>query len=247
MRFWIVIEGFFNEYFNDLFLLRFFKTLNVLSSFVIAQLNLNLIFNALLMRTVFLIFISFIMTVSFLSCKNSHAYDKYVKELDSLKVVLQQSVANFKTVDSSQCVQAYSKQYTYSLFINTHLKDTVTKTVAENLLNFNSVEKGLKDYLSLRSTWLTEANLTITQLQTLSHDLKNGSVDEDDAIEFINEEKKQAEKIIEELKTNTEIIRKHLELYNQSLPVIEVLIKQLNLGTLLEPVTPEIKRTTEIN
>lgn len=185
--------------------------------------------------------------LSFTSCKNSHAYDKYVKDLDSLKVVLQQSVANFKTVDSSQCFKAYSKQYTYSLFITTHLKDTVTKTVAENLLNFNSVAKGLNDYLSLRSAWLTEANLTITQLQTLSHDLKNGSVDEDDAIEFINEEKKQAEKIIEELKINTETIRKHLELYNQSLPVIEDLIKQLNSGIILEPVTPEIKRTTEIN
>ncbi len=183
------------------------------------------------------------MTISFLSCRNTHAYDKHIKELDSLKVVLQQSVASFKSVDSIQCIQAYSKQYTYSLFINTHLKDTVTKTVAENLQIFHSVEKGLSDYLSLRSTWLTEANLSIAQLQTLSHDLKNGSVDEDDAIEFINEEKKQAEKIIEELKINTEAIRKHLELFNQSLPTIEDLIKQLNSGVLPELIKP----TTEIN
>lgn len=199
------------------------------------------------MRTVFLIFLSFIMTISFLSCRNTHAYDKHIKELDSLKVVLQQSVANFKTVDSTQCVHAYSKQYTYSIFINTHLKDTVTKTVAENLQSFHSVEKGLSDYLSLRSTWLADANLIITQLQTLSHDLKNGSVDEDDAIEFINDEKKQAEKIIEELKINTEAIRKHLEVFNQSLPVIEVLIKQLNSGVLPELIKPEIKQTTNIN
>lgn len=199
------------------------------------------------MRTVFLLFISFIMAISFMSCRNTHAYDKYVKELDSLKVVLQQSVDNFKTVDSTQCVQAFSKQYTYSLFINTHLKDTVTKTIAENLQIFHSVEKGLNDYLKLRSSWLTEAHLSIGQLQTLSHDLKNGSVNEDDAIEFINEEKKQAEKIIEELKINTETIRKHLELFNQSLPVIENLVKHLNSGVLPELVTPDIKQTTEIN
>lgn len=199
------------------------------------------------MKTVFSIVLSFIMTMSFLSCRNTHTYDKHIKELDSLKVVLQQSVANFKSVDSTQCVQAYSKQYTYSLFINSHLKDTVTKIVAENLQLFHSVEKGLSDYVALRSSWLTEANLSVAQLQTLSHDLKNGSVDADDAIEFINEEKQQAEKIIEELKTNTETIRKHLELYNQSLPTIEDLIKQLNAGVLPEFVTPNIKQPSEIN
>jgi hypothetical protein len=179
--------------------------------------------------------------ISFCSCRNSHSYDKYVKELDSLKVVLQQSVDNFKTVDSASCMQAYSKQYTYSLFIDSHLKDTVAKVVAENLQNFHSIEKGLKDYVELRTTWLNDANLSITQLQTLSHDLKNGSVNEDEAIEFINEEKKQAEKIIEVLKINTEVIRKHLEVFNQSLPVCEDLIKQLNSGVLPELAIPNIK------
>lgn len=173
------------------------------------------------------------------SCKNTHAYDKYVKELDSLKVVLQQSVDNFKTVDSASCAQAYSKQYTYSLFIDSHLKDTVTKVVAENLQNFHSVEKGLHDYIELRSGWLADANSSITQLQTLSHDLKNGSVDEDEAIGFINEEKKQAEKMIELLKLNTEAIRKHLEVFNQSLPVCEDLIKQLNSGVLPQLADPK--------
>jgi dsDNA-binding SOS-regulon protein len=141
--------------------------------------------------------------MSFFSCKNAHTYDKYVKELDSLKVVLQQSVDNFKTVDSATCMNAYSKQYTYSQFIETHLKDTVTKSVAENLQNLQSVKQGLNDYLSLRSNWLATANTSIKQLQTLSHDLKNGSVNEEEAIEFINQEKKQAELIIEELKVNT--------------------------------------------
>lgn len=225
----------------------FFKTLNVSPSFVIAQLNLNLIFNALFMRTLFSVFIISIVSGFFTFCKNPHAYDKYVKELDSLKVVLQQSVANFKTVDSTQCIEAFSKQYTYSLFINSHLKDTVTKTVAENLQLFHSVEKGLSDYISLRTVWLTEANLSIAQLQTLSHDLKNGSIDEEAVIEFINEEKKQAEKIIEELKINTETIRKHLELFNQSLPVIEDLIKQLNSGVLPKLIMPDTKQTAEIN
>jgi len=193
------------------------------------------------MRILFSIFTLLIIVAFASSCKNTHAYDKYVKELDSLKVVIQQSVDNFKTIDSASYMQAYAKQYTYSLFIDSHLKDTVTKTVAENLQNFHSIEKGLHDNVELRSTWLNDANLSITQLQTLSHDLKNGSVNEDEAIEFINEEKKQAEKIIEVLKINTEAIRKHLDVFNQSLPVCEDLIKQLNSGVLPELATPSIK------
>jgi hypothetical protein len=180
--------------------------------------------------------------MSFFSCKNAHTYDKYVKELDSLKVVLQQSVDNFKTVDSATCVNAYSKQYTYSQFIETHLKDTVTKSVAEILQNFQSVKQGLNEYLSLRSNWLARANTSIKQLQTLSHDLKNGSVNEEEAIEFINQEKKQAELIIEELKVNTETIRKHLEVYNQSLPVCENLVKELNSGVLPQLLSPPTKQ-----
>lgn len=179
--------------------------------------------------------------LSFFSCRNPHTYDKYVKELDSLKIVVQQSVDNFKTVDSSNCVTAYSKQITYALFIETHLKDTVTKSVAENLQSFQSVKQGIGDYLSLRSNWLSKANLSIVQLQTLSHDLKNGSVSNDEAIEYINQEKKHAEAVIEELKVNTEAIRKHLEVYNQALPVCENLIKELNSGTLPQLVNPKDK------
>ncbi|MBI3520248.1 MAG: hypothetical protein HY062_12955 [Bacteroidetes bacterium] len=183
--------------------------------------------------------------LSFLSCKNTHAYDKYIKELDSLKIVVQQSVDNFKTVDSASCVLAYARQYTYSQFITTHLKDTVSKTLAENLQNFQSVEKGLHDYLAFRSEWLAKSQLSITQLQNLAHDLKNGSINEEEAVEFINTEKKQAETIIEELKLNTELIRKHLDVFNQSLPACEELVKQLNSGTLPELLKPEVKHLSE--
>lgn len=199
------------------------------------------------MKTLLFISVCFGLTSVFSSCRNTHDYEKYTKELDSLKVVLQQSVAHFKTVDSSACVNAFSKQYTYSLFINSHLKDTVTKTIAENLQAFQSVGKGMNDYLSLRAGWLNEADLSIEQLQTLSHDLKIGSIDEEDAIEFINEEKKESEKIIEELNVNTEIIRKHLEIFNQALPVCEDLVKKLNSGILPELIQPEIKHSTTTN
>ena len=182
-----------------------------------------------------------IVCLNFISCKNTHAFDKYVKELDSLKVVVQQSVANFKTVDSLTCVTAAAKQYTYAQFIETHLKDTVSKSVVENLQDFQSVKQGLNDYLAYRSDWLAQANACVIQLQNLSHDLKNGSISEEEAIEFKKKKKKQAENSIEGLKINTEVIRKHLEVFNQSLPVCEDLVKQLNSGVLPQLIKPEIK------
>lgn len=180
--------------------------------------------------------------MSFISCRNGNVYNKYVKELDSLKVVLQQSVANFKTVDSATCANAAAKQFTYSQFIESHLKDTVTKTIAQNLQNFQSISQGLNDYLKYRASWLSQANASATQLQTLAHDLKNRSITNEEAIEFINQEKKQAETIIEELKVNTEAIRNHLEVYNQSLPVCEALVRELNAGILPQLIKPEINK-----
>jgi polyhydroxyalkanoate synthesis regulator phasin len=183
--------------------------------------------------------------VSFaMSCKNKHAHDKHIKQLDSLKIVLQQTVVNFKTVDSLTCVNAFNKQYTYSQFLNTHLKDTVTKATAENLQIFYSIGKGLKTYLGHRASWLNKASLSINQLQDLSNDLKTGSIDGDEAIEFMGEEKKQAEAIINELKQNTEIIRNHLDQYNQSLPECESLIKKLNNGMLPEIIKTQIIYTS---
>ena len=58
--------------------------------------------------------------IGFLSCKNTLSYDKHVKELDSLKIVVLQAIDNFKTVDSATCINTYAKHYTYTQFINLH-------------------------------------------------------------------------------------------------------------------------------
>ncbi len=166
------------------------------------------------------------------SCKNTHGYEKYVKELDSLKVVVEQAIGNFKTVDSVAVYNAYIKQQTYTQFINANLKDTVSKEEALSLSSLGSIGEGLQAYLSNRSKWLAEASLTINQLHHLSTDLKNGSVEIDEAVEYIHTEKLQSEKIIEELKVNTESIRKILAVHEKSSPVVEEIVKKLNNGSL---------------
>ncbi len=174
-------------------------------------------------------------------CKPSHAYDKYIKELDSLKIVVEQTIDNFNTIDSALCYEAYSKQYTYTIFITANLKDTVSKSSAEAMQTFFATGKPINNYLAMRPVWLAEARTRVKQLSTLSTDLKNGTIETAEAVEFINEEKKQSEKIIEELKVNTSLLRKQLEQYAKNLPVIEGMIKELNGGQLPEWIKPEIK------
>ena len=50
---------------------------------------------------------------------------------------------------------------------------------------FSSVGLGIADYVSMRSHLLQEAQLSLTQLNALSHDLKNSSLDNDEAIESL--------------------------------------------------------------
>ncbi len=185
--------------------------------------------------------------IYFSSCNNSHTYDKYVKELDSLKIVVEQSVANFKTVDSVECYNAYSKQFTYAGYINVNLKDTVPRSTAEALQTFYMLGRSMVNYLAMRPVWLSEAQKSISQLTHLSHDLRNGSVEDKEAVEFINEEKKEAEKIIEELKENTEVIRVQMEQFALTLNVAEEVVKKLNQGVLPEVMKPEIKAQKEMD
>ncbi len=184
------------------------------------------------MKTAVLSFLPILFMLAFPGCRQGHDYARYVKELDSLKVVTEQAVDNFTTVDSLACYEAYSKERSYRLFIESHVSDTVPKETAEALTGFFSTEKALKDYLAQRPVWLSEARSVIKQVWLLSNDLKNGSIETGEAVEFIGTEKKRSEKIIEELKTNTVLIRRHLELYNRHLPAVEQLLKSYNAGIL---------------
>lgn len=189
------------------------------------------------MKFLLLIFTVFI----FFSCKKSNTYAKQVKELDSLKVVLQEAVSNFNTIDSVKCYQNYSEQYTYINFIKENLKDTISKTEAENLQMFVSLGKNMLNYLAKKPKWTQEANTSIKQLTDLSYDLKNGNVENEEAVEFILKEKTEALKIIDELKTNTELMRYSLETFTNTLPTAENIVKKLNNGNLPEIDQPKVR------
>ena len=132
-------------------------------------------------------------------------------------------------------------------YINVNLKDTVSRSVANDLQTFYMLGRNMVNYLAMRPVWLAEAQKSINQLTNLSHDLKNGSVEDEEAIEFIGEEKKEAEKIIGELKENTEAVREQMEQFTKTLPTAELTVKKLNNDALPELVKPEIKAQKEMD
>ncbi len=174
------------------------------------------------------------------SCGKSHEYDASVKQLDSLKVVVEQALDNFSALDSARYYDALSKQVTYTAFIREQVQDTVTKTEAEALQLFYSTGKPFRGFFTSRRALLAEAQTSATQLRNLSQDLAGSAVSARDAIGYINEEKKEAEKVISLLKTNTSLLRRQMEDFNRSLPVVETLIKQHHSGTLPPVTSPEL-------
>ncbi len=169
-----------------------------------------------------------------LGCKPTHRYDKNIRELDSLKIVMEQAVINFKEIDSLECYNAVSRQKMYHSFIIERVTDTLSNAEAKALQLFFTTKQPLNDFINKRQYWLNEASNAKKQLSNLTTDLKNDVVEPDDAVDFINREKTTSEKTIDELKLNTVLVGKHLQVYHVNLPVVETLIKKRNDGKSLD-------------
>lgn len=177
----------------------------------------------------------------FFSCGPKHQFDKSVKQLDSLKVVEEQALDNFLKVDSSDCFQAYSKTFTYISFIQTNVHDTLTKPEAEALLQFHNCSKNLKKFFHTRRVAIDNTKTSISQLKKLAIDLQSGAVKNEEAFQFIESEKKQAEQNIQELKNNFQLIFQVMEDYHKTVGQVEGLIKKRHQDVLPSLMKPELE------
>lgn len=150
---------------------------------------------------------------------------------------MQQSVLNLKSADSLKCEESILKFKIYSDFLTKNLKDTVTIEQAKQLKVFYTCGEAITKFQSLRPSYLTNAELRKIQLQNLSNDLKNGSIDAEEAVEYINTEKHASQTLIDEITNNTANTRDNLDLFNISTPAVEEVIKLRNSGNL--PLVPK--------
>jgi hypothetical protein len=166
------------------------------------------------------------------NCRLSNPYQKQIKELDSLKIVVEEAIDYFNKIDSAECVRFLTTQESYESFLLKNLTDTLTKSEAESVQLMMNVGEPFKDYLKQRHYWISQAHLSVKQLQNLNQDLKNNALEPSEAVEYINQEKKIAEQNIQLLKTNTELIRKNIEIFKSVVQHNELIIKKINAGNL---------------
>jgi len=171
------------------------------------------------------------------SCGRPHAYDASIRQLDSLRVVLDQAGDNFSRLDSAKYAQALSLQVNYSTFITAHVQDTLNKADADALRESYAAGKIFRGFLNSRHQLREETSLNSSQLKKLAQDLKSNALDQDKAVAYMKEETAQAEQLIVTLKQNTDILYKQLEVFNRHLPAIETLVKRYNAGV-LPPLNP---------
>lgn len=198
-----------------------------------------MVINQLSLKTALLSCLPVLVAFILASCNRSNTYQKYSAELDSLNTVLHQSVSNLKKVDSLRCESAILKFKIYSEFLNDNLKDTVPLETAKQLKVFFDAGTSIVKFQSLRSAYLTNSELRSIQLQHLSNDLKQGSVNPEEAVDFINKEKQASFDLIDEMNTNAESLHSNLDLFLSSLPAVEETIRTINSGNL--PVVPQVK------
>ena len=152
------------------------------------------------------------------ACSRLPTYEKHIKELDSLKIVLNQAADNFKQIDSLSCVDYYNQYYAYTQFINKSSVDTINKIDAENLQVFYKSGNTIKEYLNIRNVSLQKVKTINSQLINLTRDLKSGAIKSEDAITFINAENQNAITCITDLKTNTTITQQAIDNFSGSHP-----------------------------
>ncbi len=175
------------------------------------------------------------------SCSQLPTYEKHIKELDSLKIVLNQAADNFKQIDSLGCVDYYNQYYTYSQFVNKSGIDTISATDAENLQLFYTSGNTIKEYLEIRNNSLQKVKTVNTQLVNLMRDLKSGAIKSEDAITFINAENQAARACINDLKTSTTIIQQGIDNFNKTVVSTELFIKNHNQNNLPAIIKPNIR------
>jgi len=177
------------------------------------------------------IIISFV-AILLSNCAQKSVYDKETSTLDSLKIVLQVKRNELNKFDKAiESISAY-KLKTYGAFLKSNLKDTINKNQANTLQIFLNAVEALTEFEKMRAPLASQTEISITQLQTLSADLKANLIQSDQATRFITNEKHNADRQISILEQTIKTLNISIINIRNYLPKTEDLIKQINGGKL---------------
>jgi len=168
----------------------------------------------------------------FQSCNRNDVYIGKVQSLDSLSGAINGLVKENDKTDTVILEKAISRFKQYKQFIQQNVKDTISKTEADFLQQFYMSGNSLENFSLNRHSIKARMSLINSQIEKLKTDAKNKSILEEKLIEFTNQEKKEANYLIEASQKQQQLFYTSLQEFKTSLKGVEDLIKVRNNGQL---------------
>ncbi len=177
-------------------------------------------------------FIFILLSLMFVNCKHTNYYEKETAILDSTKIVLQVKLNELKKSEQSMENLQYSKFETYNSFLKSNLKDTIGKSEGNALQLFIKSGNTINEFIKLKSELIKQTEVSITQIQKLSFDLKENNVQLNVVQSYFNSERGHADELIKTIEQNVKVLNLSLNNYRNSVPKTEEYIRKINNGEL---------------
>jgi hypothetical protein len=168
---------------------------------------------------------------SLLSCQDKEADNVLRTSIDSLSGALNQKVFELQKTDTALLNKATVKFTNYKRFIEQYVSDTLSKTEADAIVEFQNAGNILNSFLVNKEIILRHGQLLSAQLNNLSTDLKNNSAPQL-ANNYFSNEKKEADNLIKAILSQQQNFQTNIQKFKNSLPLIEEIIKRNNGGQL---------------
>lgn len=166
------------------------------------------------------------------ACSGSGECDRQLRTLDSLSGAVNSVANELQRTDTLLLQKAMTRFAHYSQFIAQNIHDTIAKEDADQLQHFYAGGKSLEAFSVNRQSILARTKLINSQLGRLGLDLKNGGISGEQALQFISQEKQEAQKLTEGSARQKQVFYSALGEFKGALPRVEQLIRSHNNGQL---------------
>lgn len=166
------------------------------------------------------------------SCSSHDVYERKAKTLDSLTGAVNAIVTDLQKPDTVILQKALERFWHYRQFIDQSVGDTIERQEGDELKRFYESGENLESFSGNRATLLARAILVNNQLSHLTNDVKKRSLESDQLVKFVEQEKNEATILIELASQQKKLYYSAIEEFKSTLGGIEALIKKRNNGEL---------------
>ncbi|MES2593622.1 MAG: hypothetical protein V4608_17185 [Bacteroidota bacterium] len=165
--------------------------------------------------------------VLFSACGHSDKYKVEIKQLDSIKVMVDSAQLKFAAIDTSK-IHKYISEINNNLdFINDTNKDTLKTEQAFLLSEYRSSRKPFRVVIAKYATVIDELPKSKKQIENLIHDLKTDKVDEAKVAAYVQDEMIVAGSVVHAIDIMENLDKLYSEKYEANTPKVLELIESL--------------------